>query len=150
MIEFFTDDTVLYNKIKFKNLPGVDKHFIYDTFVQDYNKQFDEDLQYEDIKGTFVDFIYKKVYYVDKNGNKYYIYHKNDYGRRVQTPYFWKNYKRHKGQEKPETAVKREKTNHKQYKRNRDTQHKNYKTVGRGRQQAKRDYLSKQKDNAEK
>ena len=144
MIEFLTEGLVLDNKIKFKNLPGVDKHYIYDTFKDEYNKTFNEDLQYQDIKATFVDFIYTKVYYIDKNGNKYYIYHKNDYGRRVQSPYFWKNYKRHQNQEKPETAIKREKTNYKQYKRNKETQHTDFKTVGRGRKDPKKKYFEEQ------
>ena len=39
MIEFLTKGLILDNKIKFKNLPGVDKHYIYDTFKDEYKSK---------------------------------------------------------------------------------------------------------------
>lgn len=95
MIDKFNNrNIIMNNKIKWKNLPGVDKHYIYDTFVEDYNKLYNENLEYRFINAKFVDFITDKVYYIDKNNNKYYIYHKNDFGRRIKTPYFKKMYKK--------------------------------------------------------
>jgi hypothetical protein len=95
MIKLFTDERiVMQNKIKWKNLPGKDKHFIYDTFIKEYDETFCTMLEYWMIDGAFVDYITHKAYYVDKNGNNYYIYHKNDFGRRIKTPYFKKYYKK--------------------------------------------------------
>lgn len=94
MVEKLDKHIIMNNKIKWKNLPGVDKHTIYDMYVEQYNKQYNEQLEYKFINAKFVDFITDKVYHIDKNGNRYYIYHKNDFGRRIKTPYFKKMYGR--------------------------------------------------------
>lgn len=95
MIDKFNNrQIIMNNKIKWKNLPGKDKHEIYNMFVEEYNKTYNENLEYKFINAKFVDFITSKVYYIDKNGNKYYIYHKNDFGKRTKTPYFKKMYKK--------------------------------------------------------
>lgn len=95
MIDKFNNKKIIMdNKIKWKNLPGKDKHEIFDMFINEYNKTYNENLEYKFINAKFVDFITSKVYYIDKNGNKYYIYHKNDFGKRIKTPYFKKMYKK--------------------------------------------------------
>ena len=95
MIKRFTNEhIIMQNKIKWKNLPGKDKREIYRMFIEEYNKKFGTLLEYKFIDQFFVDYITERVYYIDKNGNKYYIYHKNDFGRRIKTPYFKKEYKK--------------------------------------------------------
>jgi hypothetical protein len=95
MIKLFNNEQIIMdNKIKWKNLPGKDKHEIFRTFITEYNKKFDTLLEYQYIDAAFIDYITERAYYIDKNNNKYYIYHKNDFGRRIKTPYFKKYYKK--------------------------------------------------------